>query len=111
MYEYRAEVIRWVDGDTVLVCIDLGFHCQKVERIRLARINVWELNDPSSYKRRASRSVRFKINKFCPPGSEIKISTKKNPRQDMYARYIAEVYFKGKNLSDEILQFKGVRRI
>jgi len=111
MYEYNAEIIRWVDGDTVLVRLDLGFHCQKIERIRLARINVWELNDTSSYKRRWARSARFKINKLCPKGSKVKIKSEKNPKQDMYARYIGEVYFQGKNLSNKILKFKGVKKI
>ena len=108
MYEYKAKLLRWVDGDTILVRVDLGFSCERKERIRLARINSWELNADSSYRRRGARSVRFKAKNLCPPGSEVLIQTSKNPKKDMYARYIAEVIFNGLNLSDELVKLKGV---
>ena len=104
MYEYKAELIRWIDGDTLLVEVDLGFHCKREERVRLARIDAWELNSDSAYRRRWAKSIRFKGRQICPEGEILKINTSKNPRQDMYARYIAEVFYKGKNLSDELLK-------
>jgi micrococcal nuclease len=110
MYEYKAEVLRWVDGDTVLVRIDLGFHCERQERIRLARINAHEIRSSTIYKRRMARTARFQANKICPEGSEVIIATSKNPRQDMYARYIAEIKIGKKNVSDELLKRKVVRR-
>tara|TARA_B100000029_G_C17591350_1_gene962608 strand:+ start:3115 stop:3459 length:345 start_codon:yes stop_codon:yes gene_type:complete len=39
MYEYKAEVKRVVDGDTVDCLIDLGFDTWKKIRVRLAGIN------------------------------------------------------------------------
>ena len=46
MYTYKAKVLRWVDGDTLLCLIDLGFYTNKEERIRLARIYAPELRGP-----------------------------------------------------------------
>ena len=42
MYEYNAEVLRVVDGDTVDVLIDVGFSTFKKERVRLHGINTPE---------------------------------------------------------------------
>ena len=108
MYEYKAEVLRWVDGDTVLVRVDLGFHCERQERVRLARINAWEMRDESAYRRRWARSARFQAHKICPPGSKVVIQTSKSPHQDRYARYIAEIIFRGQNISDQLKKLKGV---
>ena len=42
MYEYRAEVRRVVDGDTVDVTIDCGFSIHIKERVRLSGIDTPE---------------------------------------------------------------------
>jgi micrococcal nuclease len=110
MYQYKAKVLRWIDGDSVLVRIDLGFHCERQERIRLARINAHELRGNTPYKRRMARTARFQAKKICPEGSVVIVDTKRNPRQDMYARYIAEIKIGKKNVSDELLKRKVVRR-
>jgi len=110
MYCYKAKILRWVDGDTVLVRIDLGFCCQREERIRLARINAHELKSDTIYKRRLARAARYQANKLCPKDSEVIIETKKSPRRDMYARYIAEVRVGRKNVSDELLKLRVVKK-
>lgn len=40
--EFRAELVRVVDGDTVDLCVDLGFHTTHVDRFRLAGIDAPE---------------------------------------------------------------------
>ncbi len=109
MYEYKAKVLDWIDGDTVRVRIDLGFYCEKTEKIRLARIDAFELNGRSSYKQRKAHSARFQAEQLCPAGSVVTIVTSKS-RRDIYARYIGEVKFSGKNISDELLK-KGVVKV
>jgi len=42
LYNYRAEVLRVVDGDTVDVMLDLGFSVSLKERVRLYGINAPE---------------------------------------------------------------------
>ena len=42
MYEYSAQVLRVVDGDTVDVLIDCGFSTFRKERVRLYGINAPE---------------------------------------------------------------------
>lgn len=103
MYSYRAEILDWVDGDTLVVEIDLGFYVKRTERIRLARINTPEMRSPIPYHIRKAKHARMVGKKFCPVGSIVKLETFKNKR-DMYARYLAEVYFKGQNLTDYLLE-------
>ena len=42
MYEYNAQVLNVVDGDTFDLDIDLGFHIHIHERVRLLNINTPE---------------------------------------------------------------------
>ncbi|MBU1090151.1 thermonuclease family protein [Patescibacteria group bacterium] len=109
MYQYKAKIVRWIDGDTVLVDIDLGFFCTRQERLRLARISAHELNSETLYGRRRARSARHHAELLCPVGSEVIVETSKSDR-DRYARYIAEIIFEGENISDELLARKLVKK-
>ena len=42
MYEYKATVVRIIDGDTIEALIDLGFHTLSIRKIRLFGIDAWE---------------------------------------------------------------------
>jgi len=108
MYEYKAEVLRWIDGDTLLVEVDLGFYVKKVEKVRLARIDAPEMDSEVAYQIRKAKSARSKAKKFCPEGAMITLKTEKAER-DRYARYIGEVFCDGKNLSDYLLELGVVK--
>ena len=43
MYEYKAKVLRVIDGDTMICEVDLGFSIKVTERIRLRGINTPEV--------------------------------------------------------------------
>lgn len=43
LWSYRASVVRVIDGDTVVLCVDLGFGCRYVATIRISGINSPEL--------------------------------------------------------------------
>jgi micrococcal nuclease len=53
MYEYKAKILRVVDGDTVDALIDLGFDTHVTKRIRLYGINA-----PESRTRDKEEKVR-----------------------------------------------------
>ncbi len=108
MYTYRGTLTRWVDGDTAIIEIDLGFYTKRTERIRLARINTPETRDHRLTKRREAVHAKMVAKKICPHGSTVTVRTFKSKR-DMYARYIAEVTFQGVNISDYLLE-QGVAK-
>jgi endonuclease YncB( thermonuclease family) len=64
MYEYKLELIRVVDGDTVDGYIDLGFDIKVKKRIRLLGINAPEIRLQSKIKdlkeRKAQKELGFK---------------------------------------------------
>jgi micrococcal nuclease len=93
LFTYTAELVRVVDGDTVVLDIDLGFHTwRRGERYRLARINAPELKDPPG-----------------PPARDHLISLLGVPlvvttsKADNYGRYLVELVVNGVNLNDQMI--------
>lgn len=97
LYLYKGTILNWYDGDTLTADVDLGFKIHAKVRIRLVRINSWEINDESTYRRRFARHARTFANKHFPVGSEVLINSKK---KDRYGRWLAEIEYEGTNISD-----------
>lgn len=108
MYKYNAKVVRWIDGDTVIVDIDLGFYVTVQQKVRLLRINAPELHGDIPYQVRRAKHARAVAKKFCPHGSQVTLITQKE-NKDVYSRYLAEVIYKKTNLSDYLIS-KGVAK-
>lgn len=100
LYLYKGIISKWYDGDTLTADVDLGFKVHANIRIRLVRINAWEMNSESSYRRRFARHARAFAKKNFPVSSEIIISSK---RKDRYGRWLAEIEFNEINISDFLL--------
>lgn len=95
MYEYRAQIVRVVDGDTLILDVDLGMRTWiRGKPFRLARINAPERRDPAGPA--ATAALAAAIGPL--PASAIITTTK--DRRDPYDRYIVEVLVGGVNLSD-----------
>jgi endonuclease YncB( thermonuclease family) len=107
MMKFTGHLLRWVDGDTAIVEVDLGFKIWRKIRVRLDRINSPEMNSKSSYERRRARSARAFANRNFPPSilKEIEIETKS---RDKYGRWISQIFWgKGKKaveISIELLK-------
>ena len=48
MYIYKCDIIKIVDGDTLDIKIDLGFHVKIFERVRLSQVNTPEQYGPNA---------------------------------------------------------------
>ena len=87
MYEYQATMTRVIDGDTIEVVIDLGFHVAVREVVRLAGINCPERDTDAG--KAATRAVE---EWFANEGSRCVIKTRKaEGEQEKYGRYLAAV--------------------
>lgn len=95
MYEYSGKVVNIVDGDTIDIEVDLGFHLKITERFRLARINCPEV--------RTSEGLHVKINiESLLLGQIVKIKTGK---QGSFRRWLAEIWTTdGTNINDWLLE-------
>ena len=83
-FVYKAVVDRVIDGDTLLLRIDLGFQVWKEQRIRLAEIDCPAMDEPKG--REAFEFVRDQMAK----ASFVMVKTNKI---DIYGRYVAHVFY------------------
>jgi micrococcal nuclease len=88
MYEYKAKLIRVVDGDTYDLEIDLGFKVRRTDRFRLVGADTPEVfgKNASEEGRQASESVKRLL--WAQPS--ITIRTLKD-KQGKYGRYLADI--------------------
>ena len=83
MYQYRATVERWVDGDTVDLIVDLGFNMTTKQRFRLLDIDTPERGQVNyDVARRCAESIH-------PAGSSLEITSIKSV--DKYGRYLVKL--------------------
>lgn len=110
MYEYKAEVIEIIDGDTIVANVALGFDINHKIKFRLSRINTPEIHgvkkDSIEYEKGIA-SQKFVIDFMKLTNNKIRIVTNKD-KTEKYGRYLAEIYaiegpFKDKNLNEELL--------
>ena len=99
MYQYKAELKRVVDGDTLDLIVDLGFKTKLEWRFRLEGIDTPETWRPKSAgeKEHGERATEFVINEL--KGKDITVRTFK---LGAYSRYSCEILYDGKNLVEEL---------
>lgn len=86
-YQYNAEILKIIDGDTVDARVDLGFMVFKKERFRLARINAAEMTDPTPEGRARAIAAKAFLETYLV-GKKLVVESKKT---DIYGRYIGEL--------------------
>ncbi|MDD4902851.1 MAG: DUF1016 N-terminal domain-containing protein [Patescibacteria group bacterium] len=86
-YTYGATIDRVIDGDTLLVLIEVGFGIIVRDRLRLRGVDAPELGTPEG-----DRAKKF-VEKFLPAGSTVVIKTHKC-QTDVYGRFVADVFYR-----------------
>lgn len=85
MFTYSATVVRVVDGDTLVLQFDLGFHIYHQACVRLRGIDC-----PERGTQGGTNATAF-LNKLCPIGTRCAVTTIKDAT-DKYGRYLAVIY-------------------
>jgi micrococcal nuclease len=83
MYTYKATIVRVIDGDTVVLNIDLGFKIHHITPCRLAGINAPEMNSKDEKVRAAAVQSKEYLMGLLPEEMEVTIISKK---LDKYGR-------------------------
>lgn len=86
-YIYNARIVNVVDGDTVDMLVDLGFHTYIKDRFRLSDIDTAELTSTDAVQRKLAQDAKAWMMNFLNKDVVIQ-STKK----DKYGRYLAHIY-------------------
>ena len=94
-YTYWATLVRWVDGDTAWLMIDLGFRMTATTDFRLYGINTPERGQPGYAEATAQ------ANALAPAGSTVLVTTYKAP--DKYGRWLAEIFANGVNVNQTLI--------
>jgi micrococcal nuclease len=105
-YLYAATVVNIVDGDTLDLRIDLGFHTERIGRFRLADINTAELPTRRGDSRIAqgsqttlvaeARAARdFMFNRLL----NAKTIVVKTQRTDQHGRYVTHLFYSAADVS------------
>jgi len=103
MYEYRAKLVRVIDGDTVDLDVDLGFNQHIVPmRFRLTGINTPEKNAKTAEERNAALAAAAVL-KGMLADRELVVRTHRDSN-DKYGRYLCVVFYQGVSVNDELVK-------
>lgn len=97
-YVYKAVVERVIDGDTLLLRIDLGFQVWKEQRVRLAGIDAPAMDEP-----KGKEAYTYVLNQLAKVGF-VMVKTNKI---DIYGRYVGHIFYSLKGSSKEETFSKG----
>ena len=61
MYQYKAKLIRVIDGDTIDAMIALGFNTWVKKRIRLAEMDAYELRTRNKEEKKKGIAARDRL--------------------------------------------------
>jgi endonuclease YncB( thermonuclease family) len=100
LYTYKAHIERVIDGDTIKVQIDLGFDIWNRQTLRLRGIDAFELNTGAGKRGKEFVEAALKHEPFV---------TIKTSREDKYDRYLADVFYGRRQMSEVRSQTTEIR--
>lgn len=98
-YLYRATLEHVVDGDTIVVYIDLGLGARSRQILRLRGVNARSLTEPEGVKARLGLEQMM---------NSVDVFFIKTRKRDKYARYVADVVLPRKAQSEVDALQKGL---
>lgn len=101
MYEYRAQLIRVIDGDTIEATVDLGFEVAVRRTFRLDSINAPELHAKDPAVRAKAKAARDRLVALLGTG-EMTIRSIRD-RQEKYGRYLAVILLADGTTANDVL--------
>lgn len=112
MYEYRAEVIRVIDGDTLALMVDLGCDVHVALTVRLKDVNAPERGTPEGVAATEFVKNWLANNMMLRDSGEfvVHLVTHKDKREK-YGRYLGDIYAKGRWLNEDLVAFGHAERV
>lgn len=87
MYEYTATLVRVIDGDTVVLVVDLGFTVSVNVEFRLLGINAPEMKGTTKV---AGLNAKAHLEQLLAQGA-LSLKSEKAPKTDKYGRWLADI--------------------
>ena len=92
MYQYKAKLVRVVDGDTVDAMIDCGFSTFKKERIRLYGIDAPESRTRDKAEKKRGLAAKARLKEMIKEGQNEFIVETFIDKKGKYGRLLGEIF-------------------
>ncbi len=92
MYQYKAKLIKVVDGDTVDALIDCGFSTFKKERIRLYGINSPESRTRDKAEKKRGLAAKARLKELIKEGKNQFIVETSIDKKGKFGRLLGTLY-------------------
>lgn len=103
MHEYKAKVLRIVDGDTIKCDIDLGFKIILTNQtIRLHGIDAPESRTKDKEEKYYGTLAKEFLNDYCPKGTVIKLRTHLD-KKGKFGRILGEIILNKVSLNEQMI--------
>lgn len=96
--QYPGTILRWVDGDTAVLLIDLGFYIALTGRFRVLGVDTPEMKTGAP-----GEAAKAFSEAFAPAGTEVEATTHKPAPHDSFGRWLVDVSIDGRQLSGELI--------
>lgn len=105
MYNYKAKLIRVIDGDTIDAMVDLGFNTWVKKRIRLAGINAYESRTRDKEEKKKGLAAKARLEQLLAEDDKF---TMISHGVGKYGRCLADVYIIKKYIRSEKYHGKSI---
>ena len=106
-YEYKATLVRVVDGDTCDALIDLGFNTWVKKRIRFMGVDTWESRTRNLEEKKKGLEAKAFTKHLLENSDEGKFALRSHG-VGKYGRVLGELFVKGEEKSvNELLKENG----
>jgi len=100
MYEYKAKVVKVVDGDTVDLDIDVGFNITIRQRVRLMGIDTPESRTKDLVEKEKGLKAKHITEGYALKAKETVVKTYKD---DKYGRMLVDLVCDGVNVNQKLI--------
>jgi len=106
MYEYKFELDRVIDGDTIDVDIALGFDVMlKKQRIRLYGMNTPESRTRDLEEKKYGLAAKARLKELLEKGETLSLRTAIDKKaRGKYGRILGTIFADGVNLNDQLIE-------
>lgn len=98
MYEYRAKLLRVIDGDTIDCVIDLGFNVRIKERVRLKGIDTPEIRTRDLEEKKLGLAAKERVHEAFKYSDDFTIITEID-KKGKYGRILGTIMLPDRKVS------------
>jgi micrococcal nuclease len=107
MYHYKAHLVRVIDGDTIELRVDVGFHTYVQKKFRVLGVDTPELRGGTEETKAKAKEAKNFVMQVLNPAHHIWVRTMK---PDSFGRWLADVTYMNvmdgveRNLAQELIE-------